>query len=516
MKGAVRHPPLLGLALLGAQAVVLALVFPFAIDDGYIVGRYAENWVDGLGPVFNAGERINALSSPLHLLIEALLYRATGQTLLANKLLAVLAVNGVLLAAVWSERDRGDRWLLAALCLPSPFVWLWAVGGLETPYLLALVTGLVLLVRGAGGDPSPRRALAISLLAGLAFLARFDASLFAAPALAHLVWRQPRRTALLLLPGLALSAGWLVFAWSYYGDVLPTSFHTKTPRFTLERAAVNAVYLAQFAVLCGAAGLAAGPLARLRTPRGIGRALAARGWLWAGLAAVAIYGLAAATLHMMFAYRLLVPYLPALALALLDLRAAARRSGAGTPRARRSSGPTVLALVGLQLGVMALIELHSLNPGLLDLEFSRESLRNLRRNVPRVMEEAASAIARDWSQRPASGQRAPRLLTPTAGILPYHYRELYVYEQLVSWRRRCRYDVRGSTDYQHVLVPHNGPLELQLGAPPEDFELVSRHDLEFDGVEARSLVFFRPAAGSNRLPARVAGACLAPDPAPAG
>jgi hypothetical protein len=41
------------------------------IDDAYIVFRYADNLLAGLGPVFNAGERVEGFTSPLWLLLLA-------------------------------------------------------------------------------------------------------------------------------------------------------------------------------------------------------------------------------------------------------------------------------------------------------------------------------------------------------------------------------------------------------------------------------------------------------------
>jgi len=41
------------------------------IDDAFIFFRYADNLLAGLGPVFNAGERVEGFTSPLWLLLLA-------------------------------------------------------------------------------------------------------------------------------------------------------------------------------------------------------------------------------------------------------------------------------------------------------------------------------------------------------------------------------------------------------------------------------------------------------------
>ena len=195
------------------DAALLAQFFSFTADDAYIVARYAENLVDGGGLVFNPGERINALTSPLHAFVNALLFYATGSTITANKVLAITAVLGVCGAALWHLRHRqADAVLFAALVLPSPLISLWTVGGLETPYLMVLVTALVLLTRNCGNNMSPVSAMAASVVMGLCFVTRYDSVPFLLPVMGYLLLENPRRATCLILPGACLVLGWLGFA----------------------------------------------------------------------------------------------------------------------------------------------------------------------------------------------------------------------------------------------------------------------------------------------------------------
>ncbi|MEJ2001267.1 MAG: hypothetical protein P8X77_07705, partial [Maritimibacter sp.] len=65
----------LTLIITGAVAfIALCLLFsPFVADDAFIVGRYANNAVHGQGLVYNPGEYVSALTSPLHALVETVL-----------------------------------------------------------------------------------------------------------------------------------------------------------------------------------------------------------------------------------------------------------------------------------------------------------------------------------------------------------------------------------------------------------------------------------------------------------
>src|ERR1044071_516681 len=81
-----------GLGLAAWQYVTL---FPFVIDDAFIVLRYARNLVDTGELVFNAGEGVSALTSPLHALVMAGLYALFREhTLLAYKLVCLACVGG--------------------------------------------------------------------------------------------------------------------------------------------------------------------------------------------------------------------------------------------------------------------------------------------------------------------------------------------------------------------------------------------------------------------------------------
>src|SRR4030065_2336456 len=123
--------------------------------------------------VFNEGEPINAMTSPVHAIISAVLFFVTGNTVLSNKILALtlLLISALI---VWYRFKSHPQWqsLAVVLVIMPPSVLLWTFGGLETPILLFLVTMTVFLV-----DRNPYFSLKllciIFILAGLAFLTRY-------------------------------------------------------------------------------------------------------------------------------------------------------------------------------------------------------------------------------------------------------------------------------------------------------------------------------------------------------
>src|SRR5581483_6476600 len=84
------------LAALGLAAGTLLLlcfsfqVFAFTHNGPFITFRYADNLRHGLGPVFNAGDRVEGYSCPLYLALTTLLLFLPGDVLFRAKALGVL------------------------------------------------------------------------------------------------------------------------------------------------------------------------------------------------------------------------------------------------------------------------------------------------------------------------------------------------------------------------------------------------------------------------------------------
>jgi len=65
------------------------------IDDSFIYARYIANALSGRGLVFNAGEHVNALTSPLYSYILLLLsWMTRGNVLLAQSIISFLGMFG--------------------------------------------------------------------------------------------------------------------------------------------------------------------------------------------------------------------------------------------------------------------------------------------------------------------------------------------------------------------------------------------------------------------------------------
>ena len=297
----------------------------FTAEDAYIVARYAVNARDLGEWVFNRGEHVSALTSPLHGLLLIVLSWVASDPIPVYKAIGAAAVVGscaLMLAGFGLERREAMPLAAAAV---APNMILWTFGGLETPLLAAIVTAMAALYsretgRGRGWLTG------VAALGGLAVVTRYDAVLFAGPVViaALLQARCGGRERLLsVLAATLVPAAWLVYSWLAFGSVLPTSFYVKTPTSAFDVVQLNMRYMFEQLLISGVGVMAMFALIALAVsgaPRAtVMRELRARVGLHAGLAVVLVYGLTMATVHMMFAFRHFAPYLASTALALAHL-----------------------------------------------------------------------------------------------------------------------------------------------------------------------------------------------------
>ncbi len=229
------------LVLVCTAFVAHGLFYLFVQDDAYIFFRYSENWINGWGPVWNQGERVEGYTSPAWLAVLTVVRLATGAFepgvhiislgLGVGSLVILFALAGAVVRDVWAG-------LAAAVLMASDRTFaLWSTSGMETRLFGFLVLGAALLVWRRCQDQVSRVEdflLGPTLL--LLCLTRPEGFLFAG--LMFLFLLVARTTALRSrwsLVGLALwaagVAGHLWWRWSYYGDPLPNTFYAKVPGF---------------------------------------------------------------------------------------------------------------------------------------------------------------------------------------------------------------------------------------------------------------------------------------------
>ena len=237
----------LPLEWLGISAMLALVAFAlwrnqhYFVDDAFITLRYARNLAQ-LGELsWNPGERVEGYTNFLHVVMAAGLMKLGLGGVAALRLINFAALAGLMVLAVAAGRivapDHPARRGLALIATgATPALAIWALGGLETVVVAAfLMAGLYALLRLAAGADARRAVIWAVLAFSLAVLTRMDSAIFIAGAgLAMIIGLQmPLRHRLgmaALVVGIpaAVSLAHMGWRWSYYGELLPLTFHAKT------------------------------------------------------------------------------------------------------------------------------------------------------------------------------------------------------------------------------------------------------------------------------------------------
>ena len=232
----------------GDKTLVAVFVLAYAIvllrtawlcDDAYITFRTIENFLAGYGLTWNTGERVQAYTHPLWLLLISALRLASREiyyTVLVTSM--ALSLAAVLVVAFAIARTRVQTLLAVAILASSKAFVDYSTSGLENP-LSYLLLALFLRMYLPQEAMTPRRLLRLSLLTGLIVLNRMDLLLLVAPALAHVLWQtqgsrsgQPSlgriaTSLLLILLGFLPFIAWEIFSVIYYGFPFPNTAYAK-------------------------------------------------------------------------------------------------------------------------------------------------------------------------------------------------------------------------------------------------------------------------------------------------
>lgn len=221
--------------LLAAFAVGGFFRYPLVTDDPYITYRYARNLVNGVGFVFNAGERVLSTTTPLYALVLAVLGFLRFDIPTIGYWLSVVSLG----VAAWllymlgaSARQNRGGIIAGALLLVSPALVM--TFGLETNFYLMLGLGaLMAYLRN-------RVTLAFALCA-LLTLTRNDGIILSVILAFEYLWQnhdivrarkseirnQKSKIFLPFLVYFAILAPWLLFAWFYFGSPFPFTLAAK-------------------------------------------------------------------------------------------------------------------------------------------------------------------------------------------------------------------------------------------------------------------------------------------------
>ncbi len=226
----------------GRNLVLLVLLTSFGFivtvdawlsDDAYITLRTVDNFVHGLGLTWNPGERVQAYTHPLWMMVLSVFYAVTGDayyTTILVSLLLTFIMAWLLVARVATSLSEGV-FALVALTLSRSFID-FSTSGLENALTHLLIVGFFAAYFRL--QASRRKVFVLSLLVALAMLNRLDVGLLLLPPLVLALADHPEQG--MERPGLMIGAVllgfsplilWELFSLFYYGYLLPNTFYAK-------------------------------------------------------------------------------------------------------------------------------------------------------------------------------------------------------------------------------------------------------------------------------------------------
>lgn len=215
------------LALLAAYVAILVRT-AWVCDDAYITLRTVDNFANGLGLTWNAGERVQVYTHPLWMFLLSAAFAVTREPF-HTTIVVSLAVSAAAFAVAFLPgrgRDLAPLVPAAALLLSRAFVD-YSTSGLEQP-LLVLLLALHFRCHERGAAEGRERPGELALFTALIALTRPDAALLALPALVAALWRRRSLRALgPVLLGLLPLILWELFSLFYYGFPLPNTAYAK-------------------------------------------------------------------------------------------------------------------------------------------------------------------------------------------------------------------------------------------------------------------------------------------------
>jgi hypothetical protein len=234
---------LLSPAWMGHILLLLSLVFCLynsslwwhadAMDDAYITFRHSKNLVDGHGPVYNPGERVEGYTTPVWMILMAGVIALGGDPVFWSKIIGICCGLG-LLFVLYKSLLRigvlpGGAGLATLMLAGCPTLNAYTTSGMETClYALLFFLALERLLRP---DRSHRNLFLCSLLFILSALTHPEALALWGLAGLYIFFAHIRedwkKVACFALPGL-LSVAHFAWRFSYYGDLFPNTFYVWT------------------------------------------------------------------------------------------------------------------------------------------------------------------------------------------------------------------------------------------------------------------------------------------------
>ena len=238
------------LVSIGIIYVYLVWLFHWVSSDGMSVVIQSYNVINGLGLVWNFGERSFVSTSPLFTLVSIPLtyvfdlifdlFKVTSNKfvyipIIINVIFAVATIFAILKYSFFKIKTF-SIWKLAIvlvvfyLFLSSKFYIDFSTSGLENSLSYLVIS---LFTIAAFHEETSKSKFLLPILASLVFLTRYDFLLIISPALIYYIYKNGITKGFVLMS--IIISCWFIFSFIYFGSIFPNSFYIKARGFNLHQ-----------------------------------------------------------------------------------------------------------------------------------------------------------------------------------------------------------------------------------------------------------------------------------------
>ncbi len=205
--------------------------YSWVSEDAFITLRHVKNFLNGYGPVYNPGERVEGFSHVLWFYI-IVFFKSLGLTYKASVILPsfFLSFGALYIMLFKIKYKNGFNLTLPILFSSSAFID-FSTGGLETPlsfFLIALFSKFIL------EDKLIASPMKSGIISGLLILTRPDFGVFYVFLLLYLTYLKIKgainykKLSLFFISAFIPNLIYEVFRMGYYGALFPNPFYTKS------------------------------------------------------------------------------------------------------------------------------------------------------------------------------------------------------------------------------------------------------------------------------------------------
>jgi arabinofuranosyltransferase len=241
----VNYKSLLILFIIFLVFLILCLKISFLSDDAFISYRYATNFVNGFGLVFNPGEKVEGYTNFLWVMISAMLIKFNIDPLSGTRIITIifsfLTIFVTYLIATEIFKIIGlISCLSVALLAFNPGFVLWSYSGMETIFFTFLITsGNFFILKFIDEDKS-KFLIVASIFFSISSLTRPEGIYFFVLNFLFLLidsflrkdWKSTsfeiRKFILPVLIFLIIFGSYFIWRYTYYGFLFPNTFYAKT------------------------------------------------------------------------------------------------------------------------------------------------------------------------------------------------------------------------------------------------------------------------------------------------